>query len=307
MILWPACVLENRYQTEDSGLSYELFTTSENEIFSLRNRSSSRNFLTICDNTPMKRINVSHRRVSRYLIVCAGKYINSFFNFGVRVMSIVRNNYEMSKYKNKGAQLQSKIPQLEIFYINLDSRNDRKRQIEREFSRLSIRDYCRISATLDANGRLGCAISHLETLQAAKNSNSALVMICEDDCQFIATRLEIERILGEFSSNNSLDVLCLAYLTLEKTKPISRSLSVTRNTQTMSCYVLKSHMINPMIEVANESIRRCAFDPTDYEAAIDQTWKNLQSKYIFVTPYRRFAIQRPSYSNITLTKARYGV
>ena len=222
-------------------------------------------------------------------------------------MAIAQNRYELSKYKNESAELGSKIPQLEIFYINLDERNDRKRQIEKEFSRLSIGDYLRISATRDANGRLGCAISHLEALQTAKNSNSALVMICEDDCQFISTRLEIERILGDFSNNDSVDVLCLAYLTMDATKPISRSLSVTRNTQTMSCYVLKSHMINPMIEVANETIRRCLSDPTDYDAAIDQTWKKLQSKYNFVIPYKRFAIQRSSFSDITHTKARYGV
>ena len=255
----------------------------------------------------MRRIDIYCRRISRFLTVNIRIYTNSFANFIARVKSIVRNRYELTKYENLGAQLGSKSPQLEIFYINLDERIDRKRQIEKEFSRLSIRDYSRIRATMDANGRLGCAISHLEALQTAKNSNSELVMICEDDCQFIASRLEIEGILGGFSNNDSADVLCLAYLTMDTTKPISRSFSITRNTQTMSCYVLKSHMINPMIEVATESVRRCALDPTDYDAAIDQTWKKLQSKYNFVIPFKRFAIQKSSYSNITQTKARYGV
>ncbi len=255
----------------------------------------------------MKRIDIYSRKISGFLTDNIRVYTNSFANFIARVISIVRNRYELTKYENQGIQLGSKIPQLEIFYINLDVRYDRKRQIEKEFSRLSIRDYSRISATMDANGRLGCAISHLEALQAAKNSNAEVVMICEDDCQFIASRIEIEGILRDFSNNDSADVLCLAYFTMDTIKPISKNFSATRNTQTMSCYVLKSHMINPMIDVAIESIRRCAFDPTDYDAAVDQVWKKLQSRYNFVIPFKRFAIQRSSYSNITQTKVRYGV
>ncbi len=277
------------------------------KIFPQRNRSPPEIFLTICNNNRVERVNIYCRRVSEYLVVNIGKYINSFVNFISSIISIIRNRYELLKYENKDTQAGPIVPQLEIFYINLDKRKDRKRQIEREFSRLSVGNYCRISATLDTNGRLGCATSHLEALQTAKNSNSALVMICEDDCQFITSRSEIKKILVEFLGNNNLDVLCLAYLTLDKTKPISRNLSLTRNTQTMCCYVLKSHMINPMIEVAVESIQKCALDPTDYDAAIDQTWKNLQSKYNFVIPYKRFAIQRSSFSDITQTKARYGV
>ena len=65
------------------------------------------------------------------------------------------------------------------------------------------------------------------------------LMICEDDCQFIADRAAIDAAIEEFFYNPHLDVLCLAY-NAENGFAISQNLMITSDTQTMSCFILKA-------------------------------------------------------------------
>jgi hypothetical protein len=68
--------------------------------------------------------------------------------------------------------------------------------------------------------------------------------------------------------------------------------------QTASCYVLKPHMLEPLIEIARMSIEMFRAGEPYSMAAYDQVWKNLQRKHVFVVPSKRAAQERASYSDI---------
>ncbi|MDC0959771.1 hypothetical protein OAR42_04915, partial [Planktomarina temperata] len=133
----------------------------------------------------------------------------------------------------------SGLDRCEIHYINLKHREDRRAEIQSEFKALGVTRFARFEAIADANGALGCAKSHETVLSSASILEDQLLMICEDDCQFIADRAAIDAAIEEFFFNPHLDVLCLAY-NAENGFAISQNLMITSDTQTMSCYILKA-------------------------------------------------------------------
>ena len=48
-----------------------------------------------------------------------------------------------------------------VFYINLETRKDRKKQVEQELNALGWK-YERFNAIRHTNGRIGCSMSHLK-------------------------------------------------------------------------------------------------------------------------------------------------
>ncbi len=103
-----------------------------------------------------------------------------------------------------------KLKDLNIVYINLDRRPERKKNIESELKRLGLKG-TRISAvdgqsltaeekdywmdrknfnTLTRNedrvfGRVGCYLSHLKAMKYALDNNIDKLLILEDDCRFL--------------------------------------------------------------------------------------------------------------------------
>jgi glycosyl transferase, family 25 len=68
------------------------------------------------------------------------------------------------------------------FYINLDHRTDRKMHMENQLEQIRMAgNITRFNAIKNANGRIGCSLSHLKCIQLAKEANWESVMILEDD------------------------------------------------------------------------------------------------------------------------------
>jgi len=109
-----------------------------------------------------------------------------------------------------------KLNELNILYINLDRRPERKINIENELNRLGLKG-TRIAAidgqslsdnekeywmdrknfnTLTRNesrvfGRVGCYLSHLKTMKHALDNNIWPLLILEDDCKFLTDHTNI--------------------------------------------------------------------------------------------------------------------
>ena len=147
----------------------------------------------------------------------------------------------------------SGLERCNIHYINLNHREDRRAEMQSEFKALGVTRFARFEAIADANGALGCAKSHEAVLLSASISEDQLVMICEDDCQFIAHRAAIDAVIEEFYYNSHLSVLCLAY-NAENEFSISQNLMITSDTQTMSCYILKASAIAEVLESVRFSV-----------------------------------------------------
>jgi hypothetical protein len=194
----------------------------------------------------------------------------------------------------------------DIFYINLDHRIDRRSHIEGEFEKIGVSNYTRIAAIKDENGALGCAQSHLNILRAWDANPQRLLMICEDDCQFLLERSEIDDLVDQFFSDTRLDVLCLGY-NARNGVPVTNEFTITSNTQTLSCYIMKPHIVAKLIESALKSTKWLATGLPEQKAAIDVVWKELQTQYMFAIPRNRAAKQTGFYSDIQKKSVSYNV
>lgn len=212
--------------------------------------------------------------------------------------------------------------QLEIHYINLEHRRDRKKEIEFELDRLEISNFNRFEGIRKNPGILGCSLSHLKIYE--QSSRLKPLMVIEDDCQFLLEKSEIEDLINLFLKSKA-DVFCLAFNIAESSfksflrrirynllRPnlwplIFGKLKRGAKIQTMSCYILKPHMIEILINLSEKCVEDLANGKPAHESAIDQAWKKLQKKHVFVIPHLRAAKQRGSFSDIELAHKDYGV
>lgn len=195
---------------------------------------------------------------------------------------------------------------LETRFINLDKRKDRLSQIETELRKLSFTTGERFKAIEDDNGSLGCASSHIAVLSRFLSSDKRLIMVCEDDLEFLGTPSQIESAIQEFSETPLLDVLCLSYRLRAPQIPLTTTLSIGNSIQTTACYIAKRKAARELLTNFRESeeLLRIGIEPA--EASIDVRWKKLQLKsLVFAVPRAPLARQRESYSDIVRKIKRY--
>uniref|UniRef100_A0A6C0ERX9 Glycosyl transferase family 25 domain-containing protein n=1 Tax=viral metagenome TaxID=1070528 RepID=A0A6C0ERX9_9ZZZZ len=96
-----------------------------------------------------------------------------------------------------------------IFYINLDTRPDRKAHVENELNKVGLKGQ-RFNAIKMQNGALGCSMSHLEVLKNAKANSLDHVLIVEDDITFINISLFTSQLNNFLFKNKEWDVLLIA-------------------------------------------------------------------------------------------------
>ena len=94
------------------------------------------------------------------------------------------------------------------FYINLDSREDRREEFEEECKKMNLQVE-RFSAIKTFPGGIGCTESHLNVLKKARDLKLESVIIFEDDFQFLISREEYDQILLNLPTN--YDVVMLSY------------------------------------------------------------------------------------------------
>lgn len=194
----------------------------------------------------------------------------------------------------------------DIFYINLDHRIDRRLHMEDEFQQIGVRSYSRFAAIPNHNGALGCSLSHLKLLDEWDASPSRMLMICEDDCTFLADRDRLDTLIGAFFKDSRFEVLCLAYNNANEYR-VSDDFCITSDTQTMSCYVVKSSILSRLRQAGEMSVLGLKAGNSITVSAIDIVWKDLQRDHFFCFPVVRAAAQIESYSDIEGKIVNYGV
>ena len=116
--------------------------------------------------------------------------------------SIYKN--EPWKYENVDDIDINGLFEIKGFYINLDHRTDRKRHIEQQLEQIRMTDnITRFNAIKNANGRIGCSLSHLKCLQMAKEAKWESVMILEDDILFMLPDKFVENANSFFSNKQN--------------------------------------------------------------------------------------------------------
>lgn len=195
-----------------------------------------------------------------------------------------------------------------IFYINLEHRNDRKEHIEYQLKNIGLSNFERFNAIKLQNGRVGCSMSHLQCLNLAKERKYEYVLICEDDATFLNPSLFINQINIFFKNKcvNNWDVLLLGGNNVPPYQQINETCIRVTHCQTTTCYLVNGHYFDTLIENIKEGIQHLMREPKNHcSYAIDINWLKLQKKHIWLLIIPLTVIQKEDYSDIEQRYTKY--
>jgi glycosyl transferase family 25 len=190
------------------------------------------------------------------------------------------------------------------FYINLDSRADRKQQFEDECSKM---DICveRFPALRSIGVGQGCTLSHIEVLKLARERKYPSVIIFEDDFEFLVSKEEFH----DRTNNLPLDydVVMLSY-SLIHSEPYNEQFGRVLEAQTASGYIVNSRFYDILINTLEEGYSMFLKEPHVHWIYMnDQYWKRLQPVSRWYYSLVRLGKQRVSYSDLAGRVTDYGV
>lgn len=186
-----------------------------------------------------------------------------------------------------------------VFVINLDKRPDRWQHIVNQFKKINFTNYTRVPAIDTQFGGLGCCLSHIAVLSQCTNGP---IMIVEDDATFIVDRTTLDKYITEFL-NDPADAMCLDFK-VRKFCDYNKIFKRGLHTESTCCYIIKPSLKMPLLEcfeLAAKGLQTVKhnLDPNYAVYAIDQYWKHVQQKYIFLLPIVRCVQQYTNYSDIS--------
>jgi len=193
------------------------------------------------------------------------------------------------------------------FYINLESRTDRKHHVEKELEKIGILD---ISISFNAiklkNGAIGCSMSHLKCIETAKKNKWPHVLILEDDISFLNPELFVKQ-LNSFLNNHILwDVVLIAGNNMPPYINVDNSCVKVTRCQTTTGYLVKSHYFDTLIQNFKEGLNLLLKEPSQHvNYAIDKYWFQLQKRDIWYLVIPLTVVQREDYSDIEKRKTNY--
>jgi glycosyl transferase family 25 len=216
-------------------------------------------------------------------------------------------------HKNEQLQNQSCINKYidKVFYINLEYRTDRKKEIEDELNNSNI-SYERFNAILTPDfGIVGCTKSHLEVLKIARAKKYKTILIVEDDFKFIVSKDIIEKNIKllfdtrldnstHLNTTNPIDFdVCMLSYNLIKSESYNEAPFLTKvlEVQTASGYIVNESIYDKLIELYEYAIPLLESTKQHWIYANDQIWKRLQPNSKWYCFTERLGIQRPSYSD----------
>lgn len=191
------------------------------------------------------------------------------------------------------------------FYINLESRVDRKEHVEIQLQNIGI-SANRFNAIKLNNGAIGCSMSHLKCLEIAKENKWDHVMIVEDDILFLNPNVFKNQLNKFLKNHNDFDVLLIAGNNVPPYQKIDDSCVKVYRCQTTTGYIVKNHYFDTLIDNIREGISKLIKNPEQHVVyAIDKYWFQLQEKdnWFLITPLT--VTQREDYSDIEKRPTNY--
>jgi GR25 family glycosyltransferase involved in LPS biosynthesis len=190
------------------------------------------------------------------------------------------------------------------FYINLDHRTDRRKEMEQELHAIGL-DAIRWPATRNETfGFIGCFESHLKLWKHCLGIDSKYFIIFEDDFKFEVTKDAWSQLLEKLKTID-FDLINLGYNALRQ-GPFNDFLWLSLDVQTTSAYIVSKPFLPTLIRTLEPVFVRQS-RTHNKQLSIDIAWKVLQprSKWYHTKP--RVGIQRPSYSDIEKQVVDYKV
>ena len=191
------------------------------------------------------------------------------------------------------------------FYINLESRQDRRVHVEEQLKSVGIQSN-RFNAIKLPNGALGCSISHLKCLEIAKENNWDHILIVEDDIKFLNSGLFISQFNRFLYLHSDWDVVLIAGNNLPPHTIIDDTCAKVTQCQTTTGYIVKSHYYDTLIDNIRRGITNLIKEPNKHVLyAIDKYWFKLQQKdnWFLIIPLT--VTQREDYSDLEKRQTNY--
>ena len=173
------------------------------------------------------------------------------------------------------------------FYINLESRSDRRIHVQQQLSSVGI-----IAQRFDAvemeNGAIGCSMSHLKCLETAFDNDLEHVLIVEDDILFLNPAIFVTQFSNFIERHNdNFDVLLIGGNNSPPYNRIDDSCIKVTSCLTTTGYLVKKHYYATLIANIRESIHWLSVEPNERRNyAIDAYWMKLQAvdRWFLLTP-----------------------
>jgi glycosyl transferase family 25 len=191
------------------------------------------------------------------------------------------------------------------FFINLDSRPDRKQHVEGQMSTLGIPAE-RFKAIKLKNGAIGCSMSHIKLLETAKANNWPHILIVEDDILFTKPALFVEQLNTFLAGHKDFDVVLLAGNNMPPYAVVDDSCVRVSKCQTTTGYLVQRHYYDTLIANYKAGVGLLINEPHNHRIyAIDKYWFHLQAlhKWYLITPLT--VVQREDYSDIEKRPTNY--
>ena len=185
------------------------------------------------------------------------------------------------------------------FYINLDSREDRKTHFENLKQQYPFFENVeRMSAIYHNNGAIGCGKSHIKVLTKCLEMDDNMFFVCEDDL-IILNNEHLSLFISSLNVNDDWDLITLTPRgNTMKGHELTNDFLRIYNNQTTTGYIVKKSFIPHLIENLQTAINGIENGGSVVTYSIDQYWKRLQTKYKFYYFKYIFAGQLPGYSDI---------
>ena len=184
------------------------------------------------------------------------------------------------------------------FYINLESRPDRKQHVEHQLKTIGIPAE-RFNAIKLSNGALGCSISHLKILEMAKKNSWSHVLIMEDDIKFLKPDVFIKQFNKFLETHKSFDVVLIAGNNMPPFTNIDDTCVKVTRCQTTTGYLVQSHYFDTLIHNYRKGIEKLMKNPADHVLyALDKFWFHIQEKHNWFLIIPLTVVQREDYSDI---------
>jgi glycosyl transferase family 25 len=204
-----------------------------------------------------------------------------------------------------------------ILYINLDHRTDRREHLEAEFKRMAIpaEKIHRIDAIKNANGALGCTMSHIKCLKLVEQHPEwKTVMIMEDDYTFRGKRpVDFTRPLASFFQtypvgSDTWDVFLPSYnhwnARIEDTT--DERFKRVRYSQTTSSYIFQRRYLERLKTNFRESATNLLRHGKQPAHCLDINWTKLQQEDRWFLIIPSLGYQYDNHSDIEGRVVRYG-
>jgi len=191
------------------------------------------------------------------------------------------------------------------FYINLETRPDRKQHVEEQLQNIGISAE-RFNAIRLQNGAIGCSMSHLKCIEIAKEKGWLHLVVVEDDILFLNPELFKNQLNKFLLNHKKWDVILIGGNNIPPYTKIDDTCVKVERCQTTTGYIVNGHYFDILINNFKEGITKLISSPKDhFYFAIDKYWFQLQQRDYWYLIIPLTVTQREDYSNIEKTRTNY--